>query len=235
MRKLVGQAIVILAISGCANNAPSPAALAAARAKAAAAQQEAAVAQVESDAKASCPTTALQVHVWANKARDAMRLQDADLLKVAQDALTSLSVLCKDEKDNPQGYAFDPAEVGKFKRHGAASLAGEASMRERGGNVATCAGQSIALLVETPYVDTVIPILLHGEPLPPNAAQHLIDSTVQGVTCDASGRFAFKGIVPGNYLLLTTITWTAEDKPQGRPMMQAVKVSSGHNEIRISQ
>jgi len=181
------------------------------------------------------PTTALQVHVWANKARDAIGLHDADLLKVAQDALTSLSVLCKDEKDNPQRYAFDPAEVGKFKRHGAASLAGQASMRERAGSVATCAGQSITLLVETQYVDAVIPILLHAEPLPPDAVQHLIDSTVQGITCDASGRFAFKGIVPGDYLLLTTMTSMAGDKPQGQPMMQAVKVSSGHNEIIISQ
>ena len=226
MRKLIGTAAVILAISGCSGDTPRSADVA---------RTEANIASLERVADVSCPTTALTVHALASKARDAIALNRPDLLTIAAAGVTFATPICKSEKENPQLYAFDPAALEQFKRPGSAALVGQAFMRHRGGGVVTCAGQSVTLMVETPSVDAVHPALMYGASLPPEAVQHLADSTVRETTCDAQGHFAFKGIVPGDYLVGTTVTWMAGDEPQGGPMKKPVKVSPGDNEVILSQ
>jgi len=222
MWKHIGAAAVILAISGCASNAPSSADVA---------QTQANLANIESAADASCPVTALQVHDWARKGREAIALDDASLLAIAQNGMTLAASGCKVEKDNPQLFVFDPAPLDQFKRTGSASMVGQAFLRQRGGGVVTCAGQSVLLMVETHYVDAMINV----ESPPPAVVQHLAASIARTATCDSEGRFAFKDLVPGSYLVETSATWLAGDETQGGPLKKSVKVSPGDNDVILSQ
>jgi hypothetical protein len=147
MRKHFGAAVAVLAISGCASNAPSSADVA---------QVETAAAQAESAADTSCPTAALEVHAWAKKAREALTLRDANLLKLAADGMANAARICKQEQDNRRFFAFDLGVVEQLKRAGSASLFGQAFIRQRGGDVVTCAGESVALMAGTPYVGQAV-------------------------------------------------------------------------------
>lgn len=108
-------------------------------------------------------------------------------------------------------------------------------MRQRGGGVVTCAGEDVTLMADTPYVAEARVALLRGESLPPDGPRHLADSIVKKTMCDAHGNFAFSGVVPGEYLLSTEVTWMAGDDQQGGGMEKPITVSAGENKFILSQ
>ena len=98
MWKHIGETVVVLAVSGCAQTLPS----------AEVAQAEASIASLERAADgASCPRAALQIHEWGTKARNDIEMNNLPLFDMAKNILLTLAEECKLEK----------AECGKGPAH----------------------------------------------------------------------------------------------------------------------
>ena len=223
----VGVIAVALGVSGC-GSAPqlSPEV----------ASANASINAIDGAADSSCPLTAPRIHEAATLTREAIALNISDLVQSDMTLLADASVMCKEERDNPQRYAFDPAAIEKLRRPGSGSLTGEAFLRQRGGGVVTCAGQPVFLMADTPYVNLAsAPLAIPGAALAPDVVQHLAEATIQTTTCDAQGHFTFKNLTPGNYRVQSTVQWMAGDEPQGGLIYKAVSITSGPNEVIVSE
>ena len=131
--------------------------------------------------------------------------------------------------------SFDPAAVERLKQPGSETLIGQGFMRQQGGSVVTCAGETVTLLAGTPYVMETSIAFASGQKLLPEVAQHLHESIVRQTTCDAQGNFAFSNLIPGDYLVGTKVTWMAGNVEQGGPIERPVTVPSGGNKIILSR
>ena len=117
---------------------------------------------------------------------------------------------------------------------------GSAFSRQRGGDLVSCAGNTVYLMPDTEfynwvlspvtvttrggqfgiggarYTDREYPVAerLNGEP----------SRWVRTTSCDIDGRFEFQGIPRGSYIVATVITWFAAGSPQGGAVSQSVVV-----------
>ena len=94
-------------------------------------------------------------------------------------------------------------------------------MKTRGGDVKTCAGEQVMLSPVTSYSTQFFNMEVLGKR---EALQRLggdadsrIYSYLKQTTGDASGRFTFYDVPPGEYYIYTVVRWEA---PTGRGMTQ---------------
>jgi hypothetical protein len=116
---------------------------------------------------------------------------------------------------------------------GTNSIRGSALIRQQGGGVVTCAGQSVTLM---PVADIAREWSGHlfGSTSGGYASNYVVAakkfnntdwSTVAKTTlCDAQGNFRFDRVADGEFYVFTSITWTVGYRVQGGMLMKPVKL-----------
>jgi hypothetical protein len=138
---------------------------------------------------------------------------------------------------------FVPAQAAYVNHRGAASVRGQAFMRQLGGGVVTCAGEKVRLIPATAYTRERI-TKLYGNPqggrinvyqgtsgknLPPAYFKYMRQSI-----CDAEGNFEFNGVADGTYYLVTRIVWMVPGSylAEGGGVAKRVTVKGGRS-VRV--
>ena len=136
--------------------------------------------------------------------------------------------------------AGDAAEYARFRVPGRLILSGQAFLTTRGGDVKVAAGRTVTLDPATTYAKEWFRRLGAGatnfDSPPPDS---LFVLTRRSTTADAQGRFRFASLVPGDYLVRTTVTWetgAAYSGLQGGVVASFVSVrDSGVTEVILNQ
>ncbi len=138
---------------------------------------------------------------------------------------------------------FVPAQAAYVNQRGAASVRGQAFMRQLGGGVVTCAGEKVRLIPATAYTRERI-TKIYGNPeggrinvyqgtsgknLPPAYFRYMRQSI-----CDAEGNFEFNGVADGTYYLVTRIVWMVPGSyfAEGGGVAKRVTVKGGRS-VRV--
>lgn len=126
------------------------------------------------------------------------------------------------------------------RRPGQRTISGQAFLRQNSGVVVTCAGSQVVLVPNTSHnaermlflyqsvAEGYAPAILRR-----NAGGRDTRSVEDNRTtsCDAQGNFRFERVPPGNYFVVTTVSWNIPIgggalAPQGGSLMRAVTVGS---------
>jgi hypothetical protein len=138
---------------------------------------------------------------------------------------------------------FSPSEVAFINARGAATVAGQAFLRQAGGGVVTCAGTEVELLPAGDFAKERITLgygNVNGGRLGSlvGLSQEGVDprylSMVRTATCDADGNFEFKNVADGEYYVLSRVTWIVPGSmfPEGGNMAKLIQVRNGQS-VRV--
>lgn len=126
---------------------------------------------------------------------------------------------------------FRPADFDWSQAKGSASISGQAFLKTRGGDVKTCAGNSVALVPENAYTLELMTAAKAGKDSRASwdSRYHAYRRTA---ICDAQGRFVFKDLPAGHWLLGTTVMWEAPSTSylvnmQGGGLSQSITLRDG--------
>jgi len=132
---------------------------------------------------------------------------------------------------------FDATQAEAALHPGSATVSGNAFMRQRGGGVVTCAGQSVVLTPATPYATARASAKFgvggngfRSADVPPvrfTPDEPAFAEMARKTRCDSSGRFAFDLVADGVYFITTEVTWFAGSAAQGGELMKRVIVTDG--------
>lgn len=103
-------------------------------------------------------------------------------------------------------------EYSRLKLSGNNTVSGQAFMKTRGGDVKTCAGEDVFLSPVTTYSSQFFNLEVMGkreqfQSLDPEDPR--VWNYIKKVKADASGRFTFYDVAPGEYFLYTLVRWEA--------------------------
>lgn len=140
------------------------------------------------------------------------------------------------------GVPFDEAHARLLVADGVNTVKGNAFMRQRGGGVVTCAGQTVRLIPATAYARARFRELYGTEDGPasnrgsnvtfyPDPPEYL--TVVRSTRCDSQGNFVFERVADGEFFVATLVTWEVARALQGGNLMQRIKVSGGSTETVI--
>jgi hypothetical protein len=128
---------------------------------------------------------------------------------------------------------FNAEEAKNKLRPGSNAIVGSALIRQRGGGVVTCAGNSVHLVPVTPYAVERIGVIYGSGKLATqrvnfeNTPPGYVENT-RSTTCNAQGFFRFEGLADGDYFVQTSVTWmVGQYNMQGGAMYQRASVSGG--------
>jgi hypothetical protein len=138
----------------------------------------------------------------------------------------------------PLDISADSAEYAPFRNEGTLTLAGQAFLTTRGGDVNLAAGRLVTLDPATSYAVEWFR-RFGGDPdrfeEPP--ADPLFRGARRTTTANAEGRFRFTRLPPSQYIVRTTVTWetgSRYDGSQGGVVAMLVSVSGDtSNEAEI--
>lgn len=102
---------------------------------------------------------------------------------------------------------LDPANFEPYSDSGESTIAGQAFLKTKGGDVKLAAGNTISLFPATPYTREMVKVVNTGRHLDPTTIDNRFHSYIKRTTADAEGRFEFNNLVPGDYFLEATISW----------------------------
>lgn len=125
----------------------------------------------------------------------------------------------------------DPSEYTAFDGDGSLELRGQAFLTTRGGEVRVGAGRQVTLDPATTYSREWF--LRFGGDLDEFGAlpaDPTFGAARRTTTADAEGRFTFSRLVPGTYLLRTTVTWEVGGALQGGVVARVVRIAEGETE-----
>lgn len=135
---------------------------------------------------------------------------------------------------------FNAQEVAYINQSGAADVEGQAFLRQQGGGVVTCAGETAFLIPAGQYATQRMTQIYgnlqggkvavsqgsSGENLDPN-----YEKMMRKATCDAEGDFTFNNVANGDYYVATAVTWTVGNAfvPEGGLLAQRISVRGGRS------
>ena len=134
---------------------------------------------------------------------------------------------------------FDAAQAERQMEDGLNSIKGNAFMRQQGGGVVTCAGQTVRLVPATHYAKQRF-FALFGTfeggvnrerknfRFVPDAPNY--HTNTKTTKCDSQGNFTFEKIADGEFYVTTIVAWQAGNAPQGGGIMQKITVRGGQNQ-----
>ncbi len=109
-----------------------------------------------------------------------------------------------------QRLSYDAAEFSKIAKTGTGIVRGQAFLKTRGGDVKKAAGEPVTLNPKTSLSDQWYSVFYLGRrPLTDpdqRYASHIIETTADG-----DGKFEFKGVPPGDYYLVSRVSWEAHN------------------------
>lgn len=129
---------------------------------------------------------------------------------------------------------FNESQARDALKPGPNAITGSAFMRQKGGGVVTCAGETVHLIPATPYaVQRMTHIYgnssggasrrkLSFEPSP--AAYYALEHSTK---CDAQGKFEFKDVAESGFFVATTVRWSVGYSQEGANLMQFVPAPGG--------
>jgi hypothetical protein len=131
---------------------------------------------------------------------------------------------------------WDSTAAQYIKQSGSNTLKGSGFMRQQGGGVVTCAGQTVTLLPATPYANERMTILfgpgqsginrLRNIRFTPDPPEY--KDLTRATKCDAQGNFLFEELADGDYFVAVTVQWSAGPYSlQGGNLMHRVRLSGG--------
>lgn len=109
---------------------------------------------------------------------------------------------------------FPEHEYAVLEATGTAIVTGQAFLKTVGGDVKTAAGESVYLNPVTSY-STYAYTASDASQRPMAPPDPRLLQYMKSVTADASGRFTFKNVPPGEYYVVTQVTWQAPTGYQG--------------------
>jgi len=109
---------------------------------------------------------------------------------------------------------FPEHEYAALATTGTAIVTGQAFLKTLGGDVKTAAGEGVYLNPVTSY-STYAYTASDGDQRPMAPPDQRLLQYVKSVTADATGRFTFKNVPPGDYYVTTKVTWQAPTGYQG--------------------
>ncbi len=121
---------------------------------------------------------------------------------------------------------FDPNGVAFIHATGPNTIQGQAFMRQRGGNVVTCAGSDVFLVPRGSYSEERIANIFGTTQRvarniawadAPDAAYW---EYMRRTRCDAQGGFVFEDLADGDYFITTVVIWESPTGYQGSLVTQ---------------
>jgi hypothetical protein len=100
---------------------------------------------------------------------------------------------------------FREAELARYKGRGASTIQGKAFLTEWDGHVIAGEGYIVQLTPATAYTRERFALARDGEDLPVDPA---LEPYVREAVTNSLGRFSFKNLPQGEYLLVAWITWS---------------------------
>ena len=121
--------------------------------------------------------------------------------------------------------AFNPDEVAFIHENGDITVNGSAFLRQRGGDVVTCAGSIVSLIPAGKHAMERMDILYGGIATVSAITHRLTDDPPRGfpedspeylqyrrvTRCDAEGKFKFPNVSVGSYFITTSVEWEARE------------------------
>lgn len=106
-------------------------------------------------------------------------------------------------------------------------------MRQQGGGVVTCAGNTVTLVPATRYAQERFAVIYGGArgtstPPPvfsPDPASYM--ALTKTTRCNAQGAFSFDQVADGNFFVVTTVLWMAGANRQGGSLYAPANVRNG--------
>ncbi len=126
---------------------------------------------------------------------------------------------------------FNADQARRMLEKGTNTIKGSALMRQRGGGVVTCAGQTVFLIPATAYAVERMHFIygpqdrgFGGKPgqLEDNS---LYVELTRRTRCDAQGFFAFDQVADGMFYVMTRINWETGRSAEGGGLMHRVTLS----------
>lgn len=139
----------------------------------------------------------------------------------------------------PTLSVYDPEEGAFIHRTGANEVRGQAFLRQRGGDVVTCASETVWLIPVTTYASERIHNIYGTTSAPARSINQVDDADPrylqdqQNTVCDAQGNFSFESVADGSYFVVTAVAWESASGyggslvRQGGPVMHPVSVRGG--------
>lgn len=133
---------------------------------------------------------------------------------------------------------FDVSEATYIKAQGTGVIEGQAFLRQKGGTVVTAAGAAVVLMPATKYTSALAKAGSEKRLKPLSIATEA-RTYMRETIADSDGRFRFDRVPPGQYYLMTEVTWKAYEPsigmsiPQGGRLFQSVALSAGERKSII--
>lgn len=134
---------------------------------------------------------------------------------------------------------FSVGEAAELTRPGVNIVSGSALIRQNGGGVVTCAGLPVLLVPQTAYATERVKAIYGNTTRGYNPITRRLSFTPDPSTymqmtretlCDAQGNFTFPDVADGSFYVISVITWTVANSPQGGSLMQFVDVRGGQSQ-----
>ncbi len=132
---------------------------------------------------------------------------------------------------------FDASAARAMLAPGDNAIHGNAFMRQRGGGVVTCAGETVNLIPAAAYATERIAALygntsggaqIMGRRFQPDVPEY--ELLIRHTRCDSRGDFAFEKVADGDFFVQTAVRWQVGEMIQGGGLFQHVHLTGGRDE-----
>lgn len=130
--------------------------------------------------------------------------------------------------------AFDATAAAAQLSEGTNSITGNAFMRQVGGGVVTCAGETVRLVPATEYARERLQFVYGDRGFSPLYSRFTFEpdpeefhSLTRTTKCDAAGNFRFDDVADGDYFILVTVQWAVASVPNGGHLLGRASAGRG--------
>lgn len=116
------------------------------------------------------------------------------------------------------------AELAPYRRPGQALVKGQAFLRQQGGGVVTCAGETVQLSPLTMTMREQLQAVRSCKRPVVTGYVQIGPLITRTTTCDAQGNFRFENVPAGDWVLITRIGWIVAGVQQGGAVAKEIAV-----------
>jgi hypothetical protein len=125
-------------------------------------------------------------------------------------------------------------ELAPYGERGERFISGQAFLRQAGGLVVTCAGETVTVLPAVDAVEEAIDIWRAGDEIyTVNLEYPNVSGSVRWVECDGGGNFIVEGLPAETYWVMVPVRWGVGKKRYGGMLAERVSLYHGPEERLI--